>query len=284
MNSNDLQKQPHFLEKETLLALKILILLALILLVLTLVFGVSRLIAPPAEVPQDESTADETTADTEVSVDLDELLLGESADAGMTYIDRMIFLGESTTAHLRARGVLSGGTATKQVWQDDSGTKRLSSAITSEMIIYPENGESMTVAAACALEKPDYIVLSFGLNGLQSFIAKKSTYVNNYCKLIRAIQEASPNTKIILQTVYPICDAGNFAEDLDTLNANILTLNSWLPEIAASFENVRVVDTASVLRDENNALLPAYDNGDGQHLTTAAYEEILLYLRTHAWQ
>ncbi len=284
MNSNDLQKQSHFLEKETLFALKILILLALILLVLTLVFGVARLVAPPAEVPQEELTTHETTADTEVSVNLDELLLSESADAGMTYIDRMIFLGESTTAHLRARGVLSGGTDTKQVWQDDSGTKRLSSAITSEMIVYPESGESMTIAEACALEKPEYIVLSFGLNGLQSFIAKKSTYVNNYCKLIRAVQKASPDTKIILQTVYPICDVGNFAEDLDTLNANILTLNSWLPEIAATFENVRVVDTASVLRDENNALLPAYDNGDGQHLTTAAYKEILLYLRTHAWQ
>ena len=91
MNSNDLQKQSHFLEKETLFALKILILLALILLVLTLVFGVARLVAPPAEVPQEELTTNETTADTEVSVNLDELLLRESADAGMTYIDRMIF-------------------------------------------------------------------------------------------------------------------------------------------------------------------------------------------------
>ena len=77
---------------------------------------------------------------------------------------------------------------------------------------------------------------------------------------------------------------GNFAEPLDELNANILTVSSWLPEIAASFENVRVADTASVLRGDDNALLSSYDNGDGQHLTASAYEEILAYLRTHAWQ
>ena len=286
MYSSDSHNQPRFLEKATLRALKLLILLTILLLLLSLVFGIVTLTAPPpVNEPASESAPTDTTAETEaVSTDLDLMLLGESADAGMAYIDRMIFVGESTTAHLRARGVLSGGTDTKQVWQDDSGTKRLSSAITSEMIFYPESGENMTIADACAVEKPDYIVLSFGLNGLQTFVANKSTYVSNYSKLIRAIQAASPDTKIILQTVYPICDVGNFAEDLDTLNAHILTLNSWLPEIAAAFENVRVADTASVLRDTNNALLPTYDNGDGQHLTASAYKAVLAYLRTHAWQ
>ena len=127
-------------------------------------------------------------------------------------------------------------------------------------------------------------MLSFGLNGLSDFIANKSAYVNNYGKLIQAIQSASPDTKVILQTVYPVCQAGNFAEDVETLNQYIMKLNEWLPEIAAAYENVRVADTASVLRSDANALISAYDNGDGQHLTADAYLEILSYLRTHAWQ
>jgi len=284
MKPSDFQNETHFLEKETRRAFLVLLALSLVVALLALSLALARAIAPPVSQPETESTESDTSADTEVSADPSEILLGESTDAGMAYIDRMIFVGESTTAHLRARGVLTDGTATKQVWQDESGTKRLSSAITSELIIYPETGEHMTIADACALKKPDYIVLSFGLNGLQAFISNPSSYVNNYGKLIRAIQSASPDTKIILQTVYPICDVGNFAESLDTLNANILTLNSRLPEIAASFDNVRVADTASALRGADNSLLPIYDNGDGQHLTTAAYEEILTYLRTHAWQ
>lgn len=281
MNESDFQSPPPFLQKEIRYAFLVLVALSLLVAVLALSLGLASLIAPPAAEPETET---DTSADTEASTEPAQVLLEETADAGMAYIDRMIFVGESTTAHLRARGVLSDGVDTNQVWLDETGTKRLSSAITSELIIYPETDEHLTIAEACALAKPEYIVLSFGLNGLQNFIENKASYVNNYRKLIRAIQAASPETKIILQTVYPICDVGNFAEPLDELNANILTVSSWLPEIAASFENVRVADTASVLRGDDNALLSSYDNGDGQHLTASAYEEILAYLRTHAWQ
>ena len=104
--------------------------------------------------------------------------------------------------------------------------------------------------------------------------------------LIRAIQEASPDTRIILQSVYPVTlDCSAWKENGATVSEYTRTLNSWLPEIAASFENVRFVDTASVLTDDEGCLISSYDfNGDGIHLTTSAYEQILLYLRTHAWQ
>ena len=229
----------------------------------------------------EESSSEEDTA---TSVTPQGMMLPDTSDAGTEYIDKMIFFGESTTAHLRSRGVLSGGTDTHQVWTDSSGTRMLSSRITSEPIVYPPTGEKLTVAEACQKEKPAYLVLSFGLNGITNFISNKDQYVSNYGRLIAAIQAASPDTKIILQTVYPVCKANNYSVDVETLNGYIATLNSWLPEIAAKYENVRVADTASVLLDSNNKLNSSYDNGDGIHLTTAAYEQILDYLRTHAWQ
>jgi len=73
--------------------------------------------------------------------------------------------------------------------------------------------------------------------------------------------------------------------DGKTVSEYTKTLNQWLPEIAAAHENVRFVDTASVLTDDNGCLNAAYDiSGDGIHLTTEAYEKILTYLRTHAWE
>ena len=270
--------------KDRIFLLLTLVIIALFILCLVLgaTLGILKLTSRgTADGGESDDTSD---SDTAVSVDPQAVMLDATADAGMAYIDRMIFFGESTTAHLRARGVLSDGKDTKQVWADASGTKRLSSKLTSETVVYPPTGESLTISQACALEKPDYIVLSFGLNGLSDFIANKSAYVNNYGKLIQAIQSASPDTKVILQTVYPVCQAGNFAEDVETLNQYIMKLNEWLPEIAAAYENVRVADTASVLRSDANALISAYDNGDGQHLTADAYLEILSYLRTHAWQ
>ena len=257
-----------------------------ICLICALIFGVTALVfreptAEPSDIETD--TADTAQKDTDVSADPQTVTLQQSADAGMVYIDEMIFFGESTTTHLRSRGVLSGGTDTKQVWADSSGTRMLSSQITSLPFIYPETGESLTIAKACFAAKPKYLVLSFGLNGIVDFIQNKDSYIRNYGKLIQAVQAASPETKIILQTVYPVRNAANYTVDVATLNSYIQTLNTWLPEIAAAYHNVRVADTASVLQDGNGMLLSAYDNGDGIHLTKSAYEAILQYLRTHSW-
>ncbi len=212
------------------------------------------------------------------------LVLCETADAGETYLDRMIFFGESTTSHLRSRGVLRGGTQTHQVWSDASGTRMLSSRVTSQTIVYPPTGELLTPAEACARAKPAYLVLSFGQNGLVRFAEDPEHYVICYKKLIDALLAASPDTKILLQTVYPLGAQGSYSLDLAALNQAIDALNARLPEIAAAYGNVRVVDTASVLRDANGCLSASLDNGDGQHLNTEAYQRILFYLRTHAWQ
>lgn len=271
--------------ENNLLAYLILIIAALTVLCLiaTAVFAIVK-IANRAPETETEAPTESDTDSTPTQVSPQLVTMAETPDAGMEYIDSMIFFGESTTAHLRARGVLSGGTSTRQVWADASGTRMLSSRTTSEPITYPETGEALTIAEACERAKPEYLVLSFGLNGITGFVANKTSYVNSYNKLINAVKQASPNTKIILQTVYPVCRADGFTVDTATLNAHIQTLNSWLPEIAAAHENVRVADTASVLYNSEGMLAASFDNGDGIHLTRSAYEEILAYLRTHAWQ
>ena len=210
--------------------------------------------------------------------------LPATPDAGRDYLDSMIFFGESTTAHLRARGVLSGGKKTDRVWADESGTRMLSSRITSEPIVYPPTGEHLTVADACRLARPQILVLSFGLNGVMKFASDRELYLASYGRLIEAVRAASPDTRILIQTVYPVSRADAYSVDVDTLNAYILRLNEWLPALASRYENLRVVDTASALRDADGRLCAAYAEADGIHLTRAAYEAVLAYLRTHAWR
>lgn len=243
-----------------------------------LVLLIATLASPGGDPP---APAETTDSETEPPVPVN-VLMGETPDAGVAYLDRMIFFGESTTSHLKSRGVLTGGTETKQVWTDSSNTKTLNSQLLSGTIIYPPTGENLTIPEAAAAQQPEYMVLSFGLNGIAGFLSNKDSYLRNYNNLIRAIQTASPETKIILQTIYPVtvnCDRFN-----EGINEKIEILNEWLQEIAAANQNVRVVDTASVLKDPDGNLIEAYAMEDGYHLTAAAYEQILLYLRTHAWQ
>lgn len=273
--------------KPFVILLTALAVLSLLCLLLGVTLGIVKLAYTNREIPQNNNESTETLTDHQnlpTATAPKEVILAPTADAGMEYIDQMIFFGESTTAHLRSRGVLTDGTQTKQVWSDSSGTRMLSAQTVYQVFDHPKTGEKMTLAQACAAEKPTYLVLSFGQNGLANFAADKNSYVNNYKKLIDAVRTASPETKIILQTVYPVAAQGNYLADVATLNQYINTLNGWLPEIAAAYDNVRVVDTASVLINVDGILSPSFDQGDGQHLTVSAYEAILDYLRTHAWQ
>ena len=218
----------------------------------------------------------------------EEYQLAESPDAGAEYQDALIFLGESTTAHLKSRGVLSGGKRTAQVWADESGTMRLGAKIATQTIIYPPTGEKLTIAEAVALEKPAYMVLSFGLNGIVGFFEKPETYERYYQSLIDIIQNASPQTAIILQTVYPVTSPKkpsdwHFSHSPERVNEWIDSINQLLPRIAAANTAVMVVDSASVLKNESGHLKPQYSIGDGIHLTKDAYREVLAYLRTHAY-
>lgn len=212
-------------------------------------------------------------------------LLPQTPDAGLSYQNKLFFFGESTTAHLaRNGGILA---ETRQVLKDDSGTRTLSLRTPGETVNYiSKAGETKQIpfSDAIRIEAPEYLVLSFGLNRITSFINDKDTFLKSYRNLISAVKEASPGTKIILQSVYPVNENCNiFSVDAETVNSYINTLNSWILELAESEKNVRYADTASVLKDGNGMLKSAYDNGDGHHLTNSAYQEILIYLRTHAY-
>ena len=206
-------------------------------------------------------------------------LLPQTADAGNAYLDRLVFFGESTTTHFCARG----GLPRRQVWSDQSGTRMLSPRVALDPIVDPSTGDPISLGALCAREQPELLVLSFGLNGAVYFFNHKEHYFSCYEQLIDAVLTASPKTKILLQTVYPVCRADAYSVDVDTLNAYLRTINEWLPEIAQSRENVRVVDTASVLRAPDGRLRAELADTDGIHLLPAAYAEILQYLRAHAW-
>ena len=210
-------------------------------------------------------------------------VLGATADMGQSYIDGMIFVGESTTAHLRSRGVLTGGQNTKQVWSNESNTMALDLNILQKTINYPETGQAMTISAAAAVAQPKYIVLNFGVNGIQTFGKNEKLYTAAYGKLIDAIHQTSPNTIVILQTVYPVAvNQRTFGEGAEVINGYIKRLNELLPDIAAS-HHAYVVDTASVLVGSDGNLRSDFQTGDGIHLTTEAYVQILNYLRTHGY-
>ena len=215
------------------------------------------------------------------------VILGESEDMGKEYIDSFVFFGESTTYHLKSRGVLSGGRDTVQVLGNGSGTAILDPYTASTEVIYPETGEVMSFSEAISRKKPKYLFMSFGLNGAVYKLKRGEGYFKDcYRRMIAAVRQASPATKIILGSCYPVAenmDMSNYSLSLDGLNGAIETLNGWTAELCAE-EDVRYLNTNEVLTDENGRLRLEYQVGDGHHLTAEAYRKILYYIRTHGYR
>ena len=253
---------------------------------LSLLFILSLVLVSCTEPNTTESGSSESQKSTAVISDVLSYPLSPTDDMGQKYIDSFIFLGESTTYHLKSRGVLSGGTDTLQVWGPKSGTLMLDASTASCRIVYPESGEEIDVSEAMRRKKPRYILLTFGLNGATKSFSKGSEYFKGcYKKLIDTLQSASPESIVILQSCFPVAksmDMSNYSVSASTLNSYIDTLNKWSAQLAEEL-SVGYLNTAEILKDANGFLFEEYQVGDGYHLSKDAYLKILEYIRTHAY-
>ena len=205
-------------------------------------------------------------------------LLAETPDAGQEYIDKIVFLGDSTTYGLRYYEVLPE----YQVWTPASGTLALFN-VPIETIEYfapgtRENPENLSIADCAAKGKPEYLVITLGLNGI-AFLDETS-FKQYYRDMITSIQQASPDTKIILQSIYPVIDSMTTS---DIKNDGINTANQWIYDLAEEM-GLRYLNTHDALMDSTGNLIAAYNSGDGIHLMPDGLRAILQYVRTHAWQ
>ena len=248
--------------------------LLVLLLVLTVVLIAARTAKNPSA-PAGDSTGTHAPGGVQEPAD-DGVTLPQTPDAGLAYQDSLTFVGDSLTAHLISRGVLTGGTNTKQVWKSESNMINLNSQVTSAKIILPGTGELMTIAEAAKVEKPSILIITLGTDWGVSYL-NETDFKDCYSRLIKDIQKASPDTTIILQSIFPVTAT---CTSLD--NGKIDNANRWVRAIAAE-NNCHYLDTQSILKDENNCLKAEYCNSsDGIHLGKNAYEAILQYIRTHA--
>ena len=223
-----------------------------------------------SEAPDEGEAATETPASS--------VLLAETEDAGQEYIDKLTFLGDSTTYGLKYYEVLSGGKNTTQVWTPASGTLTLFNYATAT-IVFPEDGQEISIVDAVTRKLPEYLVITLGVNGVS--MMDKDWFKTDYTALVQSIQAASPDTKIICNSIYPV---ENDYEQIESINnTNIPQANEWIKAVAEA-TGCKYADSASVLKAEDGSLREDYGNGDGIHLNADGFNAVLNYLRTHAYQ
>lgn len=204
--------------------------------------------------------------------------LEETEDMGQEYIDKITFLGDSTTYGLRYYKMLAGERDTTQVWTPKSGTLSLFQQ-SFALIVYPETGEEITILEAVERKKPEMMVITLGVNGVS--MMDEEYFKSEYTALVEGIQRTSPDTRIILQSIFPVASSYEYLKSIN--NEKITRANGWVMDVAEE-TGVRYLDTQTVLKGEDGWLPQSYQNGDGLHLNETSFALVLEYIRTHGWQ
>lgn len=199
---------------------------------------------------------------------VDDVILPLGEDAGQEYLDKLYFVGDSTTYHF-----FKGGIDRSHILVPESLTLKLSSNILKLTV----GDTGLTIPEAIKEAGAEIVIITIGVNGADGFTEAK--YKSYYKKLLTAIMEQSPDTDIILQSVFPVTKEYS-DRDIGITNAGIDQLNEWVKEIAFDL-GLRYLDTQSILKNDVGAQIESYNEEDGVHMNATAYAKILEYIRTH---
>ena len=203
----------------------------------------------------------------------DGVTLAKTAHGGADYLKKIVFIGDSRTYGLRHFAMLEGGADTAQVWTPLCGTMSVWD-MQNQKIYLPDTGAEMTCAEAAALKRPEILLISLGFNGFE--LVERDYFTAEYLKLISALQESSPESVIVLQSMFPVCRSYT---DTRITNAAIRKGNENILEIARA-AGVFYLGTAEALCDADGYLPEAYAS-DGCHLTPLGLDAELDYICTH---
>lgn len=239
----------------------------------------------PATVPPDTRAEDTVPDDSAAEVTPEPTAtpappveLAPTEDQGEEYVAKIVFLGDSTTYGLGTYEILPF----QQVWVPHNGTLTLSNQSFTDIDYYEDDGNvlSLSISDAAARKQPEYLIITLGLNGI-SFM-DEDAFKSEYIDLIRSIQAASPDTKIICQSIYPVIDS---LVTSDIGNDRIDRANGWIVDIAAE-TGTRYLNTHDAMTDDTGNLIADYNAGvgDGIHLNGSGYAAILNSVRTHGYR
>lgn len=202
------------------------------------------------------------------------VLLAQGADQGPVYLADFVFLGDGTTYVLGSTGSLP----MSQIWSTEGGTLNLGDHADTYIHYYGDGDtpQEMLIYNAAAVRQPGYVVINLGLNGLTYLT--EAEFKQAYTDLIATIQTASPDTRILCQSILPVIDTLSG----DVSNDRIRRANQWILEIAET-TGTRYLNTAELLMDESGNLRSEYAAADGILLSEAGCQAVLLYVRTHPY-
>lgn len=215
---------------------------------------------------------EENTIDTQAYTST---ILEQSADAGDSYVDETLFLGDSNTARMyRMFDYCSYDNAIGSV-----GMTAKSLAAFACVQVSTSSGY-ITMPQAVAKLQPRRVILTFGTNDLNPGY-KAADFVKNYRTGIEAIVTAYPSVDIIVNAIPPI---GQQHSNQSLTQTQVDEYNKALVEMCQE-KGWKFLNSAEVLKDSVTGYAKSgyVETSDGIHLTRTAMDALFTYIRTHSY-
>lgn len=202
-------------------------------------------------------------------------ILPESSDAGQTYVDETLFLGDSNTA--RMYRMFDFCTYDNAIGSVGMSAKSLATYACVEL---NNSGSYVTMAKAVAGMQPKRVIITFGTNDLSPSY-KAADFVKNYQTGIESIVEAYPSVDIIINAIPPL---GQQHSNQSLTQTQVDEYNKALVEMCKE-KGWKFLNSAEVLKDSATGYAKSgyVESSDGIHLTSAAMEALFTYVRTHSY-
>lgn len=215
---------------------------------------------------------EENTIDTQAYTST---ILEQTADAGDSYVDETLFLGDSNTARMyRMFDYCSYDNAIGSV-----GMTAKSLASFACVQVSTSSGY-ITMPQAVAKLQPRRVILTFGTNDLNPSY-KAADFVKNYQTGIEAIVTAYPSVDIIVNAIPPI---GQQHSNQSLTQTQVDEYNKALVEMCQT-KGWKFLNSAEVLKDSVTGYAKSgyVETSDGIHLTRTAMDALFNYIRTHSY-
>ena len=202
-------------------------------------------------------------------------ILPESSDAGQTYVDETLFLGDSNTA--RMYRMFDFCTYDNAIGSVGMSAKSLATYACVEL---NNSGSYVTMAKAVAGMQPKRVIITFGTNDLSPSY-KAADFVKNYQTGIESIVEAYPSVDILINAIPPL---GQQHSNQSLTQTQVDEYNKALVEMCQK-KGWKFLNSAEVLKDSVTGYAKSgyVETSDGIHLTRTAMDALFNYIRTHSY-
>lgn len=215
---------------------------------------------------------EENTIDTQAYTST---ILEQTSDAGDSYVDETLFLGDSNTARMyRMFDYCSNDNAIGSVGMTAK------SLVTFACVQVSTSSGYITMPQAVAKLQPRRVILTFGTNDLNPGY-KAADFVKNYRTGIEAIVTAYPSVDIIVNAIPPI---GQQHSNQSLTQTQVDEYNKALVEMCQE-KDWKFLNSAEVLKDSVTGYAKSgyVETSDGIHLTRTAMDALFTYIRTHSY-